>query len=57
MANINEYLNDGANWQAQAVLAYIRGNIIRIEDFVKYENKDKNLFYKARVGRYLLYYL
>ena len=52
MASINEYLNDGANWQAQAVLAYIRGNIIRLEDFVKYENKDKNLFYKARVGRY-----
>ena len=52
MANINEYLNDGANWQAQAVLAYMKGNIIRVEDFVKYENKDKNLSYRARVGRY-----
>ena len=51
MTNINEYLNDGANWQAQAVLAYISGNIIRIEDFVKHENKEKNLRYKAREGR------
>lgn len=52
MVNINEYLNDGANWQAQAVLAYMKGNIYRIEDAVKYENKDKNLFYEVRVGRY-----
>ena len=52
MTNIDEYLNDGANWQAQAVLAYMKGNIIRVEDFVKYENKDKNLSYRARVGRY-----
>ena len=49
MVNINEYLNDGANWQAQAVLAYIKGNIFSLENFVKYDN---NLFYKAKVGRY-----
>jgi hypothetical protein len=26
MTNIVSYLNDGANWQAQAVLAYLRAN-------------------------------
>ena len=26
MVNIKEYLNDGANWQARGVLAYILGN-------------------------------
>ena len=52
MANISEYLNDGANWQAQAVLAYMRGHIFRVEDIVKYKHKDKNLYYKARVGRF-----
>ena len=52
MANIREYLNDGANWQAQAVLAYMRDYISCVEDVVKHKYKDKNLFYKARVGRY-----
>ena len=49
MVNINEYLNDGANWQAQAVLAYMQGNIFSLEKFVKYDNK---VVYKAKVGRY-----
>ena len=52
MADIREYLNDGANWQAQAVLAYMRDYISCVEDVVKQKCKDKNLFYKARVGRY-----
>ena len=52
MAQIREYMNDGANWQAQAVLAYMRGNIFRLEDVVKYTHKDKNLYLNTRVGRY-----
>ena len=32
MIRIGEYLNDGANWQAQAVLAYIRGNIAQFRE-------------------------
>lgn len=52
MAQIREYMNDGANWQAQAVLAYMRGNIFRLEDVVKYTYKDKNLYLNTRVGRY-----
>ena len=52
MAQIREYMNDGANWQAQAVLAYMRGHIFRLEDVVKYKHKDKNLYFNSRVGRY-----
>lgn len=52
MAQIREYMNDGANWQAQAVLAYMRGHIFRIEDVVKYTHKDKNLYLHTKVGRY-----
>lgn len=52
MANLKEYMNDGANWQAQAVLAYMRGQIFRLEDVVNYKYKEKHLYFKARVGRY-----
>lgn len=52
MAQIREYMNDGANWQAQAVLAYMREKIFRLEDFVNYKHKDKNLYLYTRVGRY-----
>ena len=52
MAEIREYMNDGANWQAQAVLAYMRGHIFRLEDLVKYTHKDKHLYLGTRVGRY-----
>ena len=34
---IKDYLNDGANWQAQAVLAYLKSQDIDI-DVTRYEN-------------------
>ena len=30
MIDIKNYMNDGANWQAQAVLAYLRGNYYKV---------------------------
>lgn len=42
MTRIENYMNDGANWQAQAVLAYVREHILEID----YED------FTARVGRY-----
>ena len=42
MTRIENYMNDGANWQAQAVLAYMREHISEID----YED------FTARVGRY-----
>jgi hypothetical protein len=42
MTRIENYMNDGANWQAQAVLAYVREHISEID----YED------FTARVGRY-----
>lgn len=48
MMDINYYLNDGANWQAQAVLAYLRNNSIRVEDLTYDDEYKANI----RVGRY-----
>lgn len=32
MINVEQYMNDGANWQAQAVLAYIRALTFRVRE-------------------------
>ena len=45
--NIENYLNDGAGWQAQAVLAYLRGNIYRLTGD-KYYGRNVTV----EVGRY-----
>lgn len=47
MVDISNYLNDGAGWQAQAVLAFVRGNITRLTDDKYYEQNIK-----VEVGRY-----
>ena len=52
MTRIENYMNDGANWRAQAVLAYMRGNIFRIEDKVEYEYKGVFDYFTTKVGRY-----
>lgn len=50
---IQHYLNDGANWQSQAVLAYVRSQIFRIEDKLEFgEAKDIFSWYNTRVGRF-----
>ena len=46
--NIRHYMHDGANWQAQAVLAYMRGHIFQVED----EVKKKDNWGMSYVGRY-----
>ena len=39
MTRIENYLNDGANWQAQCVLMYLRANIGNMHVYVgRYEN-------------------
>ena len=52
MASISNYLNDGANWQAQAVLSYVRAFIFQVEDLVNYQHKDLKLFISTRAGRF-----
>lgn len=32
MIHLNDYLRDGADWQSRAILAYIQGNIAKIND-------------------------
>lgn len=51
MTEINSYLNDGANWQAQAVLAYLRWDSSEI---LSKTWSDKQHCYTAtlKVGRY-----
>ena len=51
MITIQNYLNDGANWQAQAVLAYLRGNI---NDIINDTYDEISGEYRAdiNVGRY-----
>lgn len=51
MIDINTYLNDGANWQAQAVLAYLKGQ----KPYILDETWDsEHHIYNANlyVGRY-----
>lgn len=50
---IENYLNDGANWQSQAVLAYVRSQIYRITDKLDYgEAKGVFSWHNTRVGRF-----
>lgn len=51
MIRIGEYLNDGANWQAQAVLAYIRGNIAQFREG-SWNPLTKEYEAEVWVGRY-----
>lgn len=46
---IEDYLRDGANWQAQAVLAYMRTQVFRVEEEL---TKLKPSFAMLKVGRY-----
>ena len=46
---IENYLRDGANWQAQAVLAYLRTQVFRVEEEL---TKVKPSFARLKVGRY-----
>jgi hypothetical protein len=47
MIDIKNYMEDGACWQAQAVLAYVKGNITELTDS-RYFNKSL----QVGVGRY-----
>lgn len=47
MINIENYMEDGAYWQAQAVLTYVKGNIYHLT-----EDKYHNTSLMIRVGRY-----
>ena len=47
MTNIENYMQDGADWQAQAVLAYVRGNIYHLTDDKYYKTS-----LRIQVGRY-----
>ena len=53
MARIEHYMNDGANWQSQAILAYVRAYVYQIEDKLEYgEHKGVFNYFSTRVGRY-----
>jgi hypothetical protein len=46
-------MNDGANWQSQAILAYVRAYAYQIEDKLEYgEHKGVFNFFSTRVGRF-----
>lgn len=47
MINIENYMQDGACWQAQAVLAYVKGNIRKLT-----EDKCYKRSLMVQVGRY-----
>jgi len=51
MIEINSYLNDGANWQAQAVLAYLR-NRFECDVKDKYFDTDEYNRIHCEVGRF-----
>lgn len=51
MINIENYLDDGANWQAQCVLAYLRTiGILKVQDLTWNEEKER-YDGELRVGR------
>lgn len=53
MARIEHYMNDGANWQSQAILAYVRAYVYQIEDKLEYgEHKGVFNYFSTRVGRF-----
>ena len=51
MIELNCYMNDGANWQAQAVLATLRGIIFSTLEMAYDKNKNYNRA-TINVGRY-----
>lgn len=51
MINVEYYLNDGASWQAQAVLAYIRANTSSAVD-ITYNKELGDYAVHIEVGRY-----
>ena len=63
MINVESYMNDGANWQAQAVLAYIRALTFRVREAThtlitdpvievgRYENcREQGYVFRLRIG-------
>ena len=63
MINVESYLNDGADWQAQAVLAYIRAFTFRVREAThnlitdpeievgRYENcREQGYVFRLRIG-------
>ena len=49
MINVESYMNDGANWQAQAVLAYIRSQQFRVREAT---SKQLIIDPEIQVGRF-----
>lgn len=51
---IKNYLDDGANWQAQCVLAYLRGHLCDFEhelEVTRYENcREQGYIFYMRIG-------
>jgi len=67
MINVEYYMNDGANWQAQAVLAYIRSLTFRVREAThnlitepeievgRYENcREQGYVFRLRIGGEIL---
>lgn len=58
MMNIENYLADGANWQARAVLACLQSRVFQFNDFfwsLNRERKEKEetpIYYRTAIGRY-----
>lgn len=62
MVEVEKYMNDGANWQAQAVLAYVRAYEYGIKDvynpYLRHDSEKSEKFkellslFKIEVGRY-----
>ena len=63
MTNLEHYLHDGANWQAQAVLAYVRSQAFRVRECTKplmidpeieagrFENcREQGYVFRLRIG-------
>jgi len=51
MMNVKDYLNDGANWQAQMVLAYVRAYATYAVE-KSYDDKIREYRINIHVGRY-----
>ena len=51
MLKIDSYMNDGADWQSQAILAYVRAHYSIAVDASYYEPANDYIA-KLRVGRY-----
>lgn len=51
MINIKYYMEDGANWQAQCVLAYLRSNGNSIVENLTWNKEQRRAEGELRVGR------